>query len=72
MTKQHDTTESHYLPAFTRRNGLKRETVCGKWITFKEHTTEPTCAECRRFLEAEASITDVDAEADRLFGPVRS
>ena len=40
----------HYLPAFTRTDGVRQEAVCGRYVFPMEHTTEPDCPECRAWL----------------------
>lgn len=45
---------THYIPYFCRENGRKREAVCGAWVTPREHSAAPTCAECARWLLQEA------------------
>jgi hypothetical protein len=63
------THESHYIPPFTRINGPKQETVCGTWIRPSEHSNEPTCPACLRWLEQDAADTRT---AEELFGEVQS
>ena len=49
-------TITHYIPPFTRQNGPKQETVCRIWIRPSEHSNEPTCETCQRWLEQDAEI----------------
>lgn len=53
--------DTHYVPFYTRQRGrgayLEERTVCGKWIAPTEHTVEPTCLECQRWLEQDAIDT---------------
>ena len=59
---------SCYVPAFTEQNGRLQKAACGRWVVTKtEHSTEPTCDQCKTYLEAEAATEDMTAE-DR-FGP---
>lgn len=56
---------THYIPPYTRRNGRKQETVCLRWVTAREHSNEPTCAECLVWLQQETKDTRT---ADERFG----
>lgn len=57
---------THYIPYFCRENGRQREAVCGHWVTPPEHSAEPTCADCARWLLQEADETKT---ADGAFAP---
>jgi hypothetical protein len=57
--------ETHYIPPYTRVNGRKQETVCGTWITAREHSKEPTCPACAAWLEQDAQDTRT---AEEMFG----
>ena len=56
--------ETHYIPAFTERNGRDEKTACGRWIRAMEHTNEPTCPACKAYVE------DIgrDVSAEEMFG----
>lgn len=64
--------ETHYLPYFTRSDGRVQRAVCGEMIHAVDHTAEPTCATCRRWLDADAAeaaqFESVDDQAIALFG----
>ncbi len=53
---------THYIPYFTRENGRKREAACGAWIELRDHSTEPGCDNCKRWL-AEQSEDDAETMA---------
>ncbi len=55
---------THYIPAFTERNGKDQRAVCGAWVRFPSHANEPTCAECKAYVEGPGQMT-----ADDAFGP---
>ena len=71
---------THYVPAFTYRNGQKERAACGRYVRAKElapRETAPTCPDCLAFVEADAAEAerltalygdDVDAQAEALFG----
>ena len=40
----------HYIPAFTRTDGIRQEAACSRYVFPMEHSTEPTCPDCRRWL----------------------
>lgn len=50
--------ESHYVAFYCRTRGrgryLEERAVCGAWIAPSEHTVEPTCDACQRWLEQDA------------------
>jgi hypothetical protein len=60
---------THYIPPFTRQNGPKQETVCGTWIRPSEHSNEPACEKCQRWLEQD---TDDTRTGEEMFGEVQS
>lgn len=47
----------HYLPAFTRTDGVRQQAVCGRYVFPMEHSTEPTCPACRAWLGVEPELT---------------
>ncbi len=47
-------TRTHYLGAFTKRDGDKQQAICGEWITPDQHRTDPdtlTCWGCKIWME---------------------
>lgn len=56
--------ETHYIPAFTAINGRDQQAVCGLWVRADEHTTEPTCADCRAYLTDEGQTSHLAAAAE--------
>lgn len=54
---------THYIPAFTERNGHQQRTVCGTWIRSNAHSAEPTCAECRAYLQQSEDDDEATARA---------
>ncbi len=56
---------THYIPPFTRINGRKQETVCFLWITAAEHSNEPTCEACQKWMDELSKDTRT---ADEVFG----
>lgn len=54
--------DSHYIPYFTRENGRKREAVCGVWCLPSQHSNEPTCADCARWLQQYNEDTSPDEQ----------
>jgi hypothetical protein len=48
---------SHYIPAFTQVDGVHQKAACGRMVIPQEHSTEPMCLDCRRFLEMEPVVT---------------
>lgn len=63
---------THYIPAFTEINGPKQRAVCGVWIRQRDHVCEPSCADCARWLNADAAeaakFGSVEEQAVALFG----
>lgn len=51
--------ESHYIPAYTRINGRRQESACGRWIMPREHSNEPTCPFCVDYLHRDAETADM-------------
>jgi hypothetical protein len=60
--------DTHYIPPYTRINGRHQETVCFLWITAAEHSNEPTCQTCARWLEQDAADTRTGEE---MFGEAK-
>lgn len=44
---------SHYLPFFTRTGHQLQQSACGRFIRESEHSAEPTCDVCARYLTQE-------------------
>lgn len=65
---------THYIPAFTRENGRVQQAVCGVYVHKRDHSVQPTCLDCLKYLVAEdaksAQYGSVEEEADALFGPL--
>lgn len=59
--------QTHYIPAFTARNGHDQQAACGRWVRATEHTAEPSCPNCRAYLEQDAE--DDTKTAEEMFGP---
>jgi hypothetical protein len=48
--------ESHYIGIFTRIFETRMEAVCGKFVLQAEHSTEPTCPNCKRWILSPAPV----------------
>lgn len=63
---------THYIPFFTRSDGRVQRAACGQMVHAVDHTAEPTCAECKRWLEADAAeaaqFETVEDQVEALFG----
>ncbi len=68
---------THYIPAYTVRNGTKQQAICGLFIGAAAHSIEPTCHTCSGWLTdalkeerrlEEQFGDDVMAQAEGLFG----
>lgn len=46
----------HYIPAFTRTDGVRQEAVCSRYVFPMEHSDEPMCPDCRRWLGIEPQM----------------
>lgn len=44
---------THYLPAFTSVRQRLQMAVCGKLIEQHEHSAEPSCDKCQRWIDAD-------------------
>ncbi len=47
-------TRTHYIGAFTKRDGDKQQAICGEWIAPDQHRTDPdtlTCWGCKMWIE---------------------
>jgi hypothetical protein len=55
---------SHYIVAFTERNGPYQLAACGLWVRADEHSAEPTCDSCKTYVEDASS----GATAEEVFG----
>lgn len=64
--------KTHYIPFFTRTDGRVQRAVCGALIHAVDHTAEPSCDDCRRWLEADvaeaATFDSVEDQVTALFG----
>lgn len=50
---------THWIPPFTRRLADGTQVAfCGQFVTEAEHSTEPTCPNCRHLMEQEADALD--------------
>lgn len=49
---------THYLPAFVAANGRLQQAACGEWIRREEHTADPSCPGCRRFLDEDVRTVE--------------
>ena len=47
---------THYLPAFTTYRLSRQRAVCGAFIAPAQHSTEPSCAACVAWLEADDKV----------------
>ncbi len=56
---------THYIAAFTERNGHQQRAACGRWVQASEHSNEPDCAGCRDYLAQDAAD---EAETLRALG----
>lgn len=62
---------SHYIVAFTERNGRMQRAACGAWVRQDEHSAEPTCLDCQDFLVRDATLdAEMEALADAPSDPV--
>jgi hypothetical protein len=48
----------HYLPVFTRTDGVRQEAACGSYIFPLQHSPEPTCPLCRKWLGVDEELMD--------------
>lgn len=53
---------THYIPVFTQFNGRLQKAACGYWLNPREHSAEPTCPTCLRYVQLEASEAHLTAE----------
>lgn len=53
---------THYLPVFTQQRARTQRAVCGVYVAPKEHSSEPTCPDCRAYLERQEA-EDADTAA---------
>lgn len=47
--------DTHYVQAFTHRNGRKQQAACGRYVRLHQvapRETAPTCADCLAYVEA--------------------
>jgi hypothetical protein len=54
--------DTHYILPLTERNGRFQLSACNIWVREDEHSTEPTCATCAKYLiedSRELSVEDV-------------
>lgn len=58
------TTHTHYLPYFGPQHATLQYAACGTLIRPREHSIEPTCPECRMYVENTGEVPS----ADDLFG----
>ncbi len=54
---------THYIPAFTERNGRQQRAACGAWAYSSEHSTTPDCLGCQTWLTKDAVELDAAMEA---------
>ena len=61
---------THYIAYFTVEGSVFRgqparsvQAVCGAYVDRRDHTAEPTCSECKTWLEKDAIDTLETAEA---------
>lgn len=65
-----DHNVTHYVPAFTQPQPRGLQTaVCGRHVFAHEHSSEPSCDTCQRWIDADEKEADAlriqwDAEAD--------
>lgn len=64
--------DTHYIPYFTRTDGRVQRAVCGEMIHAVDHTPEPTCPQCKAWIDADAATAaqyeSVERHAAALFG----
>lgn len=52
-------TLTHWLPPFTYRDRWnQQQAACGEYVPAKEHSAEPTCAECAKYLSQDRALDD--------------
>jgi hypothetical protein len=64
--------DTHYIPYFTRADGKVQRAVCGEMIHAVDHTSDPTCPQCKAWIDADAAeaaqFETVEQHAEALFG----
>jgi hypothetical protein len=68
-------SDTHYIPALTERNGRDQLAACNRWVRSTEHSDEPTCPTCLKYVlddSRELSADDIFGALDRsTLVPVR-